>query len=177
MDDRSLVTRFEDCTLPPAELRHREHVQLAWLYLLGTTFEAAGMRFCTNLRRYTASLGKADRYHETITWAYLALVHERMQAEPPHPDFASFAEANPDLFDRAGGALAACYDEATLASAAARRAFRLPRRSAARAVRPTSESDHPSASPDARSTRHPQPPPPPDAPFIQPPSGSVAPSG
>jgi hypothetical protein len=128
VDDASLVARFEDCTLSPSELGHREHVRLAWLYLRGAPFEAAAPRFCANLRRFATSLGKADRYHETITWAYLALVNERLHAEGSPPEFEAFAGANPDLFDQAKGALAAYYDEATLRSAQARRAFLLPRR-------------------------------------------------
>jgi hypothetical protein len=128
MDDASLVARFEDCTLPASELGHREHVRLAWLYLREAPFETAAPRFCAGLRRFAASLGKADRYHETITWAYLALVNERLHAEGSPPEFEAFARANPDLFDQEKGALAAYYDEATLRSALARRAFLLPRR-------------------------------------------------
>ena len=127
-DDASLVARFEDGTLPASEFGHREHVRVAWLYLREAPFEAAASRFCTNLRRFAASLGKADRYHETITWAYLVLVNERLHADGSPPDFAAFARANPDLFDREKGALAGLYDDATLRSPLARRAFVLPRR-------------------------------------------------
>jgi hypothetical protein len=127
VDDRTLVARFEDCSLSGAELGHREHVRIAWIYLREAPFEAAAQRFCTHLRRFAAALGKADRYHATITWAYLALVHERIHAGPPANDFAAFADANPDLMMRENGALTAYYDEATLASPLARQVFVLPR--------------------------------------------------
>jgi hypothetical protein len=127
VDDRLLVARFENGSLLETELGHREHVQIAWVYLREAPFEAAALRFCTHLRRFAASLGKAERYHETITWAYLALVNERIHARPACAEFAAFVEANQDLFDRSPGALAAYYDEATLASPIARRAFLLPR--------------------------------------------------
>jgi hypothetical protein len=126
VDDASLVARFEDGTLPPSEFGHREHVRVAWIYLSEASFEAAGLRFCTNLRRFAAALGKADRYHETITWAYLAIVNERRHAEGSPREFEAFARANPDLFDQKKGALTAYYDEATLRSGLARRAFLLP---------------------------------------------------
>lgn len=132
MDDATLVVRFEDATLPPEELGHREHVRLAWIYLRGAPFEVAALRFCTGLRRFAEAIGKADRYHETITWAYLALVNERLQAEAEPGDFDAFARANPDLFAPKLGALTTHYDEGTLHSSAARRAFLLPRRTAAR---------------------------------------------
>jgi hypothetical protein len=128
VDDRTLVARFEDCSLPGAELGHPEHVQLAWIYLREAPFEAAALRFCTNLRRFAEVLGRAERYHATITWAYLALVNERLHAGEASDDFAAFAEANPDLLMRDLAALAAYYDAATLRSPLARRAFVLPRR-------------------------------------------------
>jgi hypothetical protein len=128
VDDASLMARFEDGTLPPSELGHREHVRLAWLYLREAPFETAAARFCADLRRFAAAIGKADRYHETITWAYLALVNERRNVEGAPTEFEAFACANPDLFDQEKGALAAHYDEATLRSPLARRAFLLPRR-------------------------------------------------
>jgi hypothetical protein len=127
VNDAALIARFEDCTLPGAEFGHREHVRVAWIYLREASFEAAAFRFCAKLREFAASLGKADRYHETITWAYLAIVNERMQVEGGHPDFESFARANPDLFDDRMGAIAAFYDRETLKSDLARRAFLLPR--------------------------------------------------
>lgn len=126
-DDATLVARFEDATLPADAFGHREHVRVAWILLREGPFETAAARFCGALRRFAASLGKAERYHETITWAYLALVNERLHAPGAPPDFDAFASANPDLFDRAGGALARLYDRATLESPLARRVFLLPR--------------------------------------------------
>jgi hypothetical protein len=129
VDDATFVDRFESCMLPPADFGHREHLRLAWLYLRAARFEVAALRFCTSLRAYAAALGKSDRYHETITWAYLALVNERLHAGAAGAavDFDAFARANPDLFDGKTGALAAFYDAGTLGSPLARQAFLLPR--------------------------------------------------
>jgi hypothetical protein len=126
IDDTTLVARFEDTTLPADAFGHREHVRIAWLLLREAPFEVAALRFCGALRRYAASLGKAERYHETITWAYLALVNQRLRAGGAQ-DFDAFARANPDLLHRTGGALAQLYDRATLESPLARRVFLLPR--------------------------------------------------
>lgn len=124
MDDETLLARFEDATLPAADFRHREHVRVAWLLLRRAPFETAAARFCASLRRFAAAQGKADRFHATITWAYLALVDERSHATAAST-FAGFEAANPELFD--GRALSALYDDETLASPLARRAFVLPR--------------------------------------------------
>ena len=125
MNDLALLEAFEDCSLSPAALRHRDHIFVAWSYLQRASFGAAGDRFCANLRRFAEAHGKTKLFHETITWAYVTLIHERMQHGPS--TFAAFAEANPDLFDHAGGALARIYDKETLASEHARRVFVFPR--------------------------------------------------
>jgi hypothetical protein len=124
MTDQALLDAFEDCSLSPAELRHRDHIFVAWSYLQDASLGAAGDRFCTSLRRFAEAHGKTTLFHETITWAYVTLIHERMQSGPS--TFAAFADANPDLFDHAQGALARIYDPETLASERARRVFVLP---------------------------------------------------
>ena len=102
--------------------------ELARRGLLSEPFERAGLRFCSSLRRFAEAHGKHGLYHETITWAYLALVNERRDASPGD-DFSAFAAANPDLFDKDSGVLLALYDRETLRSERARRVFLLPRRS------------------------------------------------
>ncbi len=129
MTDQALLQAFEDCSLSPAELRHRDHIFVAWSYLQGASLGAAEDRFCRNLRRFAEAHGKTMLLHETITWAYVTLIHERLQCGPAtFAAFAAFAVANPDLFDHAAGALARIYDPETLASEHARRVFVLPLR-------------------------------------------------
>lgn len=122
MDDREFVTQIEACTLPPSEFGHRNHVRLAWVYLHEAPLLEALPRFVTTLKRYAASLGAAAKYHETITFAFLFLIHERMQRDPL-PTFDAFAAANEDLF---GPVLERYYPKETLASEVARRMFVLP---------------------------------------------------
>ncbi len=65
--DDALLQAFEACTVAPEAFSHREHVRVAWLYIRGAEhFEEAALRFCTNLRRYVARLGKADRSRRSI---------------------------------------------------------------------------------------------------------------
>jgi hypothetical protein len=126
MEDEALVEALEACTLRPEELGHAAHVRAAWQYLRVAPFGEAGDRFCSALRRFAAAHGAASKFHETITWAYLALINERRTARPA-ATFASFAEANPDLLDNRGGALSRLYDAETLRLDLARRVFVLPR--------------------------------------------------
>lgn len=124
MTDRELVDAFESCTLPSDAFSHREHVRLAWLYLREEPLLAALPRFITSLQRYAASLGASGKYHETITYAFMFLVHERM-ARAANETFAAFADANADLF---GPILERYYSKETLASDLARQTFVMPGR-------------------------------------------------
>lgn len=125
LGDAGFVAAFESCTLPAEQFHHRDHVRLAFLYLRqAPPLEALG-RFAEGLKRYAASLGVTTLYHETITWAYLLLIHERM-ARGPASDFETFAAANEDLLARHPSVLERYYLPETLASDLARRTFLLP---------------------------------------------------
>ena len=122
MDDREFVAAIEACTLPAAGFDHRQHVRLAWLYLTGEPLLEALQHFVVTLKRYATSLGATAKYHETITFAFLFLIHERMQ-RTPSATFEAFAAANPDLFEPI---LARYYRPETLASELARTTFVMP---------------------------------------------------
>lgn len=126
--DDTLLQAFEARRLDPGGFRHRDHVRLAWL-LLGREPEAphrALGRFAEGLKGFAAAIGKASLYHETITWAYLLLIRERMARTGPHADFDAFARDNPDLLRWRPGVLDALYRPETLASPLARQVFVLP---------------------------------------------------
>ncbi|HEY1558939.1 MAG TPA: hypothetical protein VGF94_29145 [Kofleriaceae bacterium] len=105
-------------------LTHRRHLELGFDVLVREPdFAAAAATFRAELRRFAGA-----KYHETITWAYLALIAERMHGR----GYASAAELlaeHPDLLDHRTGALARSYDVAEItASPLARAVFVLPRR-------------------------------------------------
>jgi hypothetical protein len=122
LDDASFLTTFEDCSFPADAFDHTQHVRLAWLYLGRLPPLAAIERFSAALRRFAAHHGAAGKYHETITWAFLLLIAERMEGEP---SFEAFRAANLDLFARPS-VLTRYYRPETLASERARRRFVLP---------------------------------------------------
>ena len=122
MDDREFVSAFEACTLPPDLFPHRAHVRMAWLYLREDPVLVALERFVRNLKRYATSLGAATKYHETITWAYVFLIHERMQ-RGSFATFEEFAASNEDLFN---GVLERYYTPEALGSDLARTTFVMP---------------------------------------------------
>lgn len=128
MSDDDFIARLEACTLPEERFHHADHVRAAWLYLTRFPRVEAIARFSESLRRYTTSLGKPDRYHETITWAYLLLVNERMHRSQSIVTWEQFATAHPDLFDWKNSILLRYYNEQTLRSELARSVFVMPDR-------------------------------------------------
>jgi hypothetical protein len=128
MTDADFLAAFEDGSLPEERFHHRDHIRAAWLILRAEPLAAALARFTAGLQRFAERHGKAGLYHETITWAYFFLIHERMQRGPAEMDWESFAAANPDLLTWRPSILAAYYREETLRSDLARASFVLPDR-------------------------------------------------
>jgi hypothetical protein len=124
--DDDFIARFEDCTLPNAEFHHRDHVRLAWLYLRREPVLGALTRFTEGLKRFAHANGHDGLYHETITWAYLFLVHQRIATGPADESFESFTARNPDLLTWRPSILAGYYRDETLASELARKLFVFP---------------------------------------------------
>lgn len=124
MTDEDLLAALEAGTIDPARFNHREHVRATYAAVRQGGFGPAVMRIGPALQRFAASLGKADRYHETLTVGFIALVNERL-AGSTAADFDSFVAENPDLLDK--GLLARFYRPHVLDSPLARRVFLLPR--------------------------------------------------
>jgi len=72
------------------------------------------------------SRGAPGLYHQTITWAHLLLIHERMQRAGAPETWESFRATNGDLFHRRPSILERYYSPETLGSDLARRIFVLP---------------------------------------------------
>jgi hypothetical protein len=126
MTDDGLVRAFEDGSLP-AEAFHREqHVRVAWTMLKADPSVRAFERYVTGIRRFATRQGVPHKYHETITWAYLLLVRERLARGGGDGEWDEFRDANADLL--AKGGLRRWYREETLASELARRVFVFPDR-------------------------------------------------
>jgi len=124
--DAQFLERFEGQTLSEAEFRHSDHVRLAWLYLRNLALPEAISTFSSGLKQFATRFGKPDRYHETITLAYLLIINERMVRGPARSTWTDFATENADLFKWKGGILDAYYRPETLTSDLARRVFVFP---------------------------------------------------
>ena len=124
MSDAELVERFERGDV--AQFHHPDHVRVAYAYLRTMPLLDAIARFTAALRRFAAAQGKPQLYHETITWAFLLIIHERMQRAPAL-EWDAFRAANGDLLRWKPSVLDAYYPAEVLQSELARRVFVLPR--------------------------------------------------
>jgi hypothetical protein len=122
------IARFESGEISPDMFHHADHVRLAFEYLRRYSAIEALDKFSAALQRFAAAQGKADRYHETITWAYLFLIRERMARLQNARTWEQFAERNPDLLVWKPSLLERYYRKQTLDSSLARKTFIFPDR-------------------------------------------------
>ena len=126
LTDDEFVARFEDATLPNESFHHRDHVRMAFLYLCRYPALEAIQRFSASLARFAAAKGKPGLYNETVTWAFLFLIRERMARGGGNPTWEEFVAENADLLNWENNILRRYYRDSTLKSNLARSTFVLP---------------------------------------------------
>jgi hypothetical protein len=128
MNDDEFIARFEDGSLAGESFHHADHVRMAFLYLFRFPALEALQRFSSALVRFAEAKGKPGLYHETITWAFLLLIRERMARAGMPQSWTQFAAGNPDLLDSRESILRKYYRSETLSSELAKCTFLLPDR-------------------------------------------------
>jgi hypothetical protein len=77
---------------------HREHIQLAWRELRNHEPGEALGRVEVTIRHLAAAHGQPQKFHRTITAAWMALVAHHLR-EAPELDFDAFVSRFPPLLD------------------------------------------------------------------------------
>ncbi len=124
-DDADFLQAFHRCRLD--SLSHEDHVRVAWLVLRSEPLTVALQTLSAGFRAFASAKGRPDIYHETMTWAYTLLIHERIQMDAGGESWEEFLRLHPDL---AAGrpVLERFYSCERLNSQLARRTFLLPDR-------------------------------------------------
>ena len=99
LSDDALVEEFESCRLPAAQFHHADHIRLAWIFLGRMSEPEATDRIVAAIKRFAAHNGVSEKYHHTITLAWMRLVAAARRATPEARNFESFASRNAELFD------------------------------------------------------------------------------
>ena len=99
-DDDRFRRAFEALEVPPAEFDHAAHVRLAYIYLCEGSIEDAVAKMKTALLAFIAHLGIApEKYHETITRAWIMAVDHFMRQSPACASAADLLRRHPQLLD------------------------------------------------------------------------------
>jgi hypothetical protein len=100
-----------------SRLDHRAHVHVTWLAVREAGMPAAVSLVSEGIQRTARYAGAPQKYHATLSRAWVELVAHHAQARPA-PDFAHFARDNPELLDKR--LVTRFYSSTTLAGQAAR---------------------------------------------------------
>ena len=128
--DPELAAILPVITGTTGEFRHRQHIHLAFWAVQRYGMPAATDRVCDWIRQVAAYQRAPQKYHHTVSRAWMELVAHHVATEPhrhasdqelaaaDRPAFDAFATRHPALLDKR--LLSRHYRSATLASAQAR---------------------------------------------------------
>ncbi len=103
---------------PGGRFGHREHIHLAYIAVRRYGPAGAADAVAGWIRHLAAYQRAPQKFHATVTRAWVEIVAYHMAAGPPAPDFATFADRYPPLLDKR--LLTKHYSSRALASPAAR---------------------------------------------------------
>jgi len=115
------VRLVEACEFPTDKFHHGDHIRLAWIYVETLGAAAAEERICASILKFAMNLNHPEKYHDTMTRAWLRLVAVGHTIGPQNGDFAAFIDHHRWLLNR--DALSSFYSTATLMSDAARQGW------------------------------------------------------
>ena len=100
LPDEEFVAEFESCRLPAEHFHHADHVRLAWIYLGLMSEPQAAARMAKSIQRFAAHAGKPEKFHFTMTRAWIRLVAAAREITPSAGSFIEFAAAHPHLLHK-----------------------------------------------------------------------------
>ena len=118
-----LLTQFEALEINPAEFGHQQHVQVAYEMLHKYSFLDASAKYAMAINMIATNAGAPEKFHLTITLAFLSLIAERIHTTK-QSNFEEFIAENEDLLSKS--VLSKWYSDEQLNSELARTHFLLP---------------------------------------------------
>ena len=128
MSDDAFLAAFESCAHPLDQWHHREHVKLAYILLLRYPLDEAIARARSGIKAYNQSKNLPDElssgYHETMTQAWMRIIHATLCEYGPAENADAFYEQHPQLSQKKN--LRLFYSRDRFVSWEAKRSFREP---------------------------------------------------
>ena len=119
--DAELAAILTAITGPGGQFRHRQHVNLAFVAVKRYGMPEATAKICTWIRHIAAYERAPQKYHHTVSRAWVEIVAHHVETDPDGADFDAFAGRHPALLDKR--LLGRHYRSATLAAEPARRGW------------------------------------------------------
>ena len=119
--DPELAAILPGITGPGGQFRHRQHINLAFYAVRRYGMPDAVGAICGWIRQIAAYERAPQKYHHTVSRAWVELVAHHVAADPDCAEFDVFADRNPALLDKR--LLAKHYRSSTLAAGPARRGW------------------------------------------------------
>lgn len=102
--DEHFLAEFQARRWPLERWHHRDHVKLAYLYLMRYGLDGASLRFPRDIRAHNAVHHIPERidsgYHETMTQAWLRLVYLALCEYGPAATADEFTDQHPELLEK-----------------------------------------------------------------------------
>ncbi len=103
-DDETFLAEFEARRWPLEKWHHRDHLKLAYLYLLRFPLAEAAVKMREGIKAHNQARGIVDSqtsgYHETMTQAWLRLVAATIAEYGPAENADAFYERSPQLHEK-----------------------------------------------------------------------------
>ena len=119
--DPELAAILPGITGAGGQFRHRQHINLAFYAVRQYGMPDAVGMICAWIRQIARYERAPQKYHHTVSRAWVELVAHHVAADPDCADFDVFADRNPALLDKR--LLGRHYRSSTLAAEPARRGW------------------------------------------------------
>jgi hypothetical protein len=106
---------------PDGGFHHRQHINLAFIAVSRYGMPTAADRVCAWIKQVAVYERAPQKYHETVSRAWVEVVAHHLAANPSCQQFDEFALANPALFGKR--LLSAHYSSSALSTPEARQTF------------------------------------------------------
>jgi len=125
MDDEAFIAAFEARAFPLEKWHHRDHIKIAYLYLLRHPLAEAIDKIRSGIQALNAQHKVPDAidrgYHETMTQAWMRLVHCTLSEFGPAESADAFLDKHTQLLSKR--ALLLFYSRDRIMSAEAKAGF------------------------------------------------------
>jgi len=100
-EDQKFKYQAESCEFPVSEFDHRAHIRLAYVYLAGNSTDVSVQLMrntLTSLLKH-AGVDPSQKYHETLTEAWILAVHHFMNGTECAESADEFIDKNTVILD------------------------------------------------------------------------------